>query len=167
MYRKCKTLENEVTNKQIEFMLINDDILSGELEPNEEAYRREYGLIMEQSEVACAYLEENLGTLKQCLWEIEKMENILDRGQEDDEDSPISLEDSSEEKEEQSDKGSDKDSEEETDQVGEAEREMLKQSKYQKASKAKAKAKAKAKSKSNAKSSSKTASKNQIKTQKK
>lgn len=46
MYGKYKVLKDEITNKQIEYMLANQGILTGELEPNPEAYMREYETII-------------------------------------------------------------------------------------------------------------------------
>ncbi len=34
LYTKYRKLKDEITNKQIEYLLANDGIMSGELEPN-------------------------------------------------------------------------------------------------------------------------------------
>lgn len=78
MYAKYKLLKDEITNKQIEYMLANQGIISGDLEPNPEAYLREYHVIRQQSDIACGYLQENMSTLDQCLDLIEEILGNLD-----------------------------------------------------------------------------------------
>lgn len=57
IYAKYKLLKDEITNKQIEYILANEGILSGDLEPNPDAYLREYTTIVKQTSTACAYLQ--------------------------------------------------------------------------------------------------------------